>query len=279
MRDQSETAYAKINLALHILGKRDDGYHDIDTIFAFVNDGDKLSVRASDNIKLNMSGPFAASIDCENDDNLVIKVAYKMQSHFHISNGAALSLIKNLPIASGIGGGSADAAAAARLLNRHWNLHRPMDDLAELLAPLGADIPACIYSQMCQGEGIGTNLQFIDDREFNGLSVLLVNPMIAVATGPIFTAWDGQSSGPIAQISMDSMRMLKNDMETAAKPIFPEIQMVLEAIEQTRPLLHRMSGSGATCFGLYESAQSCEDAQNLIDMRHGDWWTMIGRLK
>lgn len=279
MRDQSETAYAKINLALHILGKRDDGYHDIDTIFAFVNDGDKLSVRASDNIKLNMSGPFAASIDCENDDNLVMKVAYKMQSHFHISNGAALSLIKNLPIASGIGGGSADAAAAARLLNRHWNLHRPMDDLAELLAPLGADIPACIYSQMCQGEGIGTNLQFIDDREFNGLSVLLVNPMIAVATGPIFTAWDGQSSGPIAQISMDSMRMLKNDMETAAKPIFPEIQMVLEAIEQTRPLLHRMSGSGATCFGLYESAQSCEDAQNLIDMRHGDWWTMIGRLK
>lgn len=279
MRDQSETAYAKINLALHILGKRDDGYHDIDTIFAFVNDGDKLSVRASDNIKLNMSGPFAASIDCENDDNLVMKVAYKMQSHFHISNGAALSLIKNLPIASGIGGGSADAAAAARLLNRHWNLHRPMDDLAELLAPLGADIPACIYSKMCQGEGIGTNLQFIDDREFNGLSVLLVNPMIAVATGPIFTAWDGQSSGPIAQISMDSMRMLKNDMETAAKPIFPEIQMVLEAIEQTRPLLHRMSGSGATCFGLYESAQSCEDAQNLIDMRHGDWWTMIGRLK
>lgn len=274
-----ETAYAKINLALHILGKRADGYHDIDTIFAFLDDGDQLSVSPSDEIRLDISGPFAGSIDCGDDDNLVIRVAKMLHAHYNISGGGALSLVKNLPVASGIGGGSADAAAAARLLNRHWGLNRPPNELADILSALGADIPACIYSQTCRGEGIGTNLQLIDDQEFCGLHVLLVNPLIAVSTAPIFAAWNGQSSGPINQISMRALQGFNNDMEIAAKPLFPEIQAVLDVINQTHPLLHRMSGSGATCFALYESAQLCEAAQNLIDMRHGDWWTMIGRLK
>ena len=151
MMENSETAYAKINLALHILGRRDDGYHDIDTIFAFLKDGDHLSIKASDNVSLSIDGPFGDNIGGKVHDNLVMKTAKLMQDHFNIGDGAALHLRKNLPIASGIGGGSADAAAAARLLNRHWNINYELSQLAELITPLGSRFFSFSSSRVSSG--------------------------------------------------------------------------------------------------------------------------------
>lgn len=283
--DTMETAFAKINLALHILGRRDDGYHDIDTIFSFMDGGDKLSVASNDNmdgdsIELDIIGPFAAAIDCDAQDNLIVKTAHKLRAHHAIKRGAHITLAKNLPVASGIGGGSADAAAAARLLNRHWGLGQSLEQLASQLSDLGADIAACIYSKTCRGEGIGSEIAFLDDLQIQDIPILLVNPRVSVSTGPIFAAWDEKSSGNLSPIAMHRVvNNHRNDMQRAAIALFPEIAEVLGALKQSDPILCRMSGSGATCFALYHSIAERDMAQAYFSEYHIDWWCMSGILK
>lgn len=283
--DNSEIAYAKINLALHILGRRDDGYHDIDTIFAFMNDGDRLCVKDSADIErgsveLDIIGPFAADIDCDSGDNLIVKTAHKLREHHNIKRGAHIILTKNLPVASGIGGGSADAAAAARLLNRHWGLGQSLAQLVAQVGGLGADIAACIYSQTCRGEGIGSHIAFLDDLPLQHIPILLVNPRVSVSTGPIFAAWDKDSSGAISPINLHAIaNQHDNDMQRAAITLFPQIAEVLDVLKQDNPLLCRMSGSGATCFALYETLAQRDAAQAYIEQHHGNWWCMSGQLK
>ena len=192
----TETAYAKINLALHVRRRRDDGYHDIETLFAFLDVGDTLTATASADVTLSISGPFGDDLS-NAEDNLVLRTARLMQDHFQTDGGAQMTLQKNLPVASGIGGGSADAAAAARLLCKAWSLDASDADLANLLAPLGSDIPACVSSTTVFGKGTGTMLVPIDGSALSGLSALLVNPRKPVYTGAVFAAWDGTDRGAL----------------------------------------------------------------------------------
>ena len=175
-----ETAFAKINLALHVRRRRDDGYHELETLFAFVDDGDRITAEPADEISLSISGRFGAGLS--DTDNLVVRAAERIKGHFGVRQGAAIGLEKRLPVASGIGGGSADAAATARLLNRLWRIGADYGELERLLAPLGADVPACVRSKTVYGEGVGAELSQVSDEDITGRAVLMVNPLKPVST-------------------------------------------------------------------------------------------------
>lgn len=272
----SETAFAKLNLALHVRRRRDDGYHELETLFAFVDTGDHLTASVSDKLELTVSGPFGGGLG-DQDENLVLRTAKLLQRTFDVKTGAILTLEKKLPVASGIGGGSADAAATARLLNRFWNLGASEIELATLLAPLGADIPACVMSKTAIGTGTGTELCAVDDDALSGTPVLLVNPLLPVSTATIFRTWDeidkgGLGDGNAIQIAQSG----RNDLEPMAVDICPAIAVILQALESTSPILSRMSGSGATCFALYENVDTMHAAALAMS---ASWWTLEGRLR
>lgn len=273
-----ETAYAKLNLALHVRRRRDDGYHELETLFAFTEDGDRITGELADDISLSVSGPFGDGLS--NTDNLVIRAARLIKAHFGVDQGAALHLEKQLPVASGIGGGSADAAATARLLNRLWNIGADEGELEALLAPLGADIPACVRSRTIFGEGTGTVLRPVPDADIRERAVLLVNPLQPVATGPVFQAWDNVDRGQL-QISDPWQATLqgRNDLQAPAISICPTIGEVLEKLDQTEAELVRMSGSGATCFALYASEGERDAARQNISNACPNWWTMSSSLR
>ncbi|MEP7349035.1 MAG: 4-(cytidine 5'-diphospho)-2-C-methyl-D-erythritol kinase [Sphingorhabdus sp.] len=276
MPTYSEIAYAKINLALHVRKRRADGYHELETLFAFGDVGDKLTAAEANALSLNISGRFGGDLSSD-DNNLVLRAAHLLRDHFGIRAGATLSLDKNLPVASGIGGGSADAAATARLLNRLWNLDASDTELAELLAPLGADIPACVASTPAIGRGTGTELQAIDAIGLTGMPVLLVNPLKPVPTGEVFSIWDGIDRGGLVNSNVLAAAMEgRNDLQLPAIAICPEIDNILARLRETNPSLTRMSGSGATCFALYETAQARDTAQAAMA---DHWWTLTGSLR
>lgn len=274
----SEIAYAKINLALHVRRRREDGYHDLETLFAFADDGDHLSGELANEISLTISGPFGEGLS--EVDNLVVRAAQALKAHFGVDHGAALALDKRLPVASGIGGGSADAAATARLLNRLWGIGASDEALATLLAPLGADIPACVQSRTVYGTGIGTQLQAIADNDITGRAVLLVNPGVPLSTGPVFGAWDGNDRGALDYADPWQATLAgRNDLETPAVLVCPIIADVLTQLRLTEADLVRMSGSGATCFALYPSVSARDRAQAKIGLACPDWWTMASLLR
>ncbi|MEM8919612.1 MAG: 4-(cytidine 5'-diphospho)-2-C-methyl-D-erythritol kinase [Pseudomonadota bacterium] len=274
----SEVACAKINLALHVRKRLANGYHELETVFAFVDCGDVLHVEPADTISLFVSGPFGDGLD--NSSNLVAKAAELLGHRFDVTRGAKLLLEKNLPIASGIGGGSADAAAALRLLNRFWNLNLPAEKLATISASLGADVPACVMSRSCIGRGIGQDLSFSQDRSLSGIPVLLINPLLPVSTPDIFKAWDGVDQGPLAGPDFLTMALSgSNGLTKAAADLQPIISEILNLLETTRPVMSRMSGSGATCFGLYPSDEEREQAAAFLRRSAPDMWIMSGELK
>lgn len=272
----AETAYAKINLALHVRHRRADGYHDIETLFAFAADGDKLSAKEAKTLSMEVSGPFGVGLSTD-PSNLVLRAAQRMQQHFSVANGAAIHLDKRLPIASGIGGGSADAAATARLLNALWGLNATEGELAALLAPLGADIPACVHSRTSFGRGTGTELELVDGGALSGKHLLLVNPLQAVSTAAIFAAWDGVDRGAIEGRDLwQSVLAGRNDLEPIAVQLCPVIREILRNLEAHRPLLTRMSGSGATCFAIFTSEKAAMEAQATMKP---SYWTMRSKLR
>jgi 4-diphosphocytidyl-2-C-methyl-D-erythritol kinase len=273
-----ETAYAKLNLALHVRRRRDDGYHELETLFAFADDGDRISGELAKDVSLSVSGRFG---DClSNTDNLVVKTACLVKAHFGVEHGAALHLDKQLPVASGIGGGSADAAATARLLNRLWNIDAEEAELEALLTPLGADIPACVRSRTAYGEGTGATVRSVPDAGIRGRAVLLVNPGQPVATGPVFKAWDNIDRGPLdASDPLQAAFQGRNDLEAPAISICPAIGDALEILAQTDADFIRMSGSGATCFALYASDAARDTARRSVDRTCPDWWTMSSLLR
>ena len=271
-----EIAYAKINLALHVRRRREDGYHDIETMFAFAKHGDQLQASLSDRLDLTIDGPFGSSLSAD-DDNLVMKAANRLRAHFSITTGASIRLTKNLPIASGIGGGSADAAAAARLLNRLWDIQASEQEIADILAPLGADIPACVFSRTSFGSGTGTALILRDDSNVPARHLLLVNPLQSVSTAAIFKAWDGQDKGPVARGDIWQATLSgRNDLEPIAAAICPAITDILNVLARANPAMVRMSGSGATCFALFNEAKDLEAAKALLDPL---WWSMGTELR
>ena len=271
MPADNETAYAKINLALHVRRRREDGYHDIETLFAFAQHGDQLQASLSYRLDLTIDGPFASGLSAD-DDNLVMQAANRLRAHFSITDGASIRLTKNLPIASGIGGGSADAAAAARLLNRLWDIQASEQELADILAPLGADIPACVFSRTSFGSGTGTALELREDSNVPARHLLLVNPLQSVSTAAIFKAWDGHDKGPVARGDIWQATLSgRNDLEPIAAAICPAITDILDVLVGAKPLMARMSGSGATCFALFAEAQDLETAKAHLDPL---WWSM-----
>ena len=276
MPADTETAYAKINLALHVRRRREDGYHDIETLFAFAQHGDQLQASHFDRLELMIDGPFGSGLSVD-DDNLVMQSANRLRSHFSITNGASIHLTKNLPIASGIGGGSADAAAAARLLNRLWDIQASNQELADVLAPLGADIPACVFSRTSFGSGTGTALELCDDSTVPARHLLLVNPLQSVSTAAIFKAWDGKDKGPVARGDIWQATLSgRNDLEPIAAGICPAITDILDVLTRANPAMVRMSGSGATCFALFAEAEDLAAAKAHLDPR---WWSMGTELR
>lgn len=266
-----ETAYAKINLALHVRRKRDDGYHELATLFAFVDNGDLLTAQPAEADRFEVVGEFADVLD-NPFGNLVARALSTLPR----PQGLHVTLEKNLPVAAGLGGGSADAGALFRIVEQ---IHGLPDDWEDRAARLGADVPACVRSQMAIGRGTGTELEPVEN-DMAGMAVLLANPRIPLPTGPVFKAWDGADRGPLPQGSArDIARSGRNDLRQPAIEICPQIADVLERLRQTEPWMAEMSGSGATCFALYESAEHRNRAARVLAEMEPNWWQMVGLLR
>lgn len=277
-----EVAWAKINLALHVRSRRADGYHDIETLFAFVDDGDHLSATLAPSDSLNITGPFSAALPCD-ENNLVLRMLRLLRGQFGEDRipPLALALDKRLPVAAGLGGGSADAAALARLVRRHFLPQLSDTALIRLSLSLGADVGACIASQTCFGCGTGNELEPIAGGGFTQIPVLLVNPGLPVATGPVFAAWDGIDRGALFTGSMGRALLLgaRNDLQRPATEQCPDIAAVQVALGEHGPWLARMSGSGATCFALFDAPVMRDAAERHLAHSHPHWWTMAGCLR
>ncbi len=263
-----ETAYAKLNLALHVRRRREDGYHALETLFAFVDAGDVLRASPADQDSVTTLGEFAGVLD-NPLDNLVARALNALPR----PQGLSVTLEKNLPVAAGLGGGSADAGAVFRMVEA---LHGLPDDWPVRAAKIGADVPACVLSRTHIGLGTGTEQAEVED-DLAGTPVLLVNPRLPLATGPVFKAWDGVDRGPLPQGPASRIaREGRNDLEAPAIGLCPVIAEVLAALRATGPWLARMSGSGATCFALYETSAARDAARAAMPQA---WWTMAGRLR
>jgi len=263
-----EPAPAKVNLALHVRGKLPDGRHRLETVFAFCTDGDLVAAEPADDLSLLVKGPFAADVGTL-EENLVLRAAKALQQRAGVSNGAALTLTKNLPVASGIGGGSADAAATLRLLTGLWGIDPAH---ATAVAPgLGADVPACLFSLTARGDGAGDELQLVD-AGVSGKPILLVNPRVGLSTADVFAGWSGEDKGPLGD-----WRAGRNDLEAVAVEQVPLIGAVLAWLSiQPGVEVARMSGSGATCFALFESEEARDQAEVAVPR---EWWRLASFLR
>lgn len=269
-----EVAPAKINLFLHVGAKRADGYHPLQSLAVFTATSDILAMEPAPDLSLTIDGPFAKGLEAETD-NLVLKAARALGTH-----GAKLTLTKNLPVASGIGGGSADAAAALRGLNALWAIEKDDAALADIAAGFGSDIPACLLSTACFMEGRGEMLRQAESMPY--VPMLLTNPGVAVPTKDVFAALDERSGVDMAlprgrfTDTADLLRFLettRNDLEAPAQRLQPMIGEVLAAITaQPGALLVRMSGSGATCFGIFADDDCCRRAGEGLKQSHPGWW-------
>lgn len=279
----AEAAPAKVNLYLHVTGRRADGYHLLDSLVVFGPAADALEARPAAALTLAVDGPEGEALAAE-PDNLVLRAARALAEAAGLApprGGAALRLTKRLPVASGIGGGSADAAAALRVLNRLWGLGFDAARLAAIGAGLGADVPVCVASRPARMGGIGEVLSPAPALPECGL--LLVNPRVALPTPAVFRARGGPFSAPAAlpprgwadaAALAHDLRALRNDLETAAIALCPPVAAVLEALSAAPGcLLARMSGSGATCFGLFADAAAAGRAAATLPAA---WWRAAG---
>ena len=264
----SEPAPAKLNLALHVRGRLPDGRHALETLFSFCVDGDRLEAEAADDLALAIDGPFAKGLS--EQGNLVMVAAEELRRSAGIGSGAKLTLHKYLPVASGIGGGSADAAAALRLLTRLWDIDPTH---AAAVAPrIGADVPACLLSLTARGEGAGDRLELVEDRSIAGTPVLLVNPGVPLSTAAVFASWNGHDHGPLTD-----WRAGRNDLEAPARALVSEIGEVLDWLTLREGVsVARMSGSGATCFALFDSEEARDGAAIICP---SNWWHLASFLR
>ncbi len=262
-----EAAPAKLNLALHVTGRRADGYHLLDSLVAFAGMGDRVMLEPGP-LSLRIDGPFAAGLSA--DDNLCLRAA-------KLAGGdAAIRLTKNLPVASGIGGGSADAAAVLRGLAR---MGRPLPDHPEWL---GADVPVCIGSRPARMQGVGEIVTPLPPLP--AIPLVLVNPGVAVSTPQVFAAMERRDNPGLPPIPSFTgladlaawLAATRNDLEAPAQAIAPVIGQVLKALRVTGAASARMSGSGATCFGLYDTAERASISATALK-QHG-WWAVATEL-
>lgn len=273
-----EAAPAKINLALHVTGRRADGYHLIDSAVTFTRFGDRIGVEEAPIDGFSTIGPYAHLIPA-GADNLVLRARDLLRG---LASSACppvrIMLDKNLPPASGIGGGSSDAAATLRALDRHWQLDLGETRLRDAALSLGADLPMCLAARPLRASGIGERLEPVDAMP--ALDMVLVNPGVEVATPAVFAALARRDCAPLPALPrslsrtslLDWLALTRNDLEAAATTIAPAIGEALAALEEAGAAFARMSGSGATCFGLFEGAAAAARAAKAISAAHPGWF-------
>lgn len=274
-----EEARAKINLALHVVGRRPDGYHDLDMLVAFADIGDTVTLERSDQDRFEIDGPMAGELSVD-ADNLVLGALRSFRGLLGRSEALNIRLTKRLPIASGIGGGSADAAATLRGLCRLYA--HPADDpaLAAVALSLGADVPMCLAGRPAHVSGVGERI--VQTAGHLSFGLLLVNPRTAVSTPAVFRALERRNNPPLSDHSAfnkvdDLVTFLRtrtrNDLEAPATTLAPVVATVIRALAELPGVrLARMSGSGATCFGLFDDLATAKTAGDRLAADHPDWW-------
>ena len=284
MTTVSETAPAKINLYLHVGPVRVDGFHELASLFVFTDYGDEVIVEEDDALSLEIVGPFAQLLaGASLTENLVYRAAQALQDYAGVNTGARMRLVKNLPVAAGVGGGSADAAAALRALEKLWALTIPAEDMRALAFKLGADVPACLERKPVLVDGAGEILS--PGPDLPTTTVLLVNPRIDMPTGPVFKRFDADNASqrhPAHPDGVDGsvsdlaglMTASRNDLEPAAMALAPKISDLVTSM-QSDPgaIAARMSGSGATCFAFFDDAGLARDAAQKYEKMN--YWTMV----
>ena len=291
MNTVSVQARPKVNLFLHITGRRPDGYHLLESLVCFAETGDLVTADSADRLSLRITGAFGDDLATDRS-NLVLRAASALQDWALAAGldarGVALHLEKRLPVASGIGGGSADAAAALNALISLWNLPIPRVDLEKLAVGLGADVPVCLDSETAVMRGIGEFLEA--GPHIPPAWIVLANPMREVSTAAVFSALDlsapplpstlptafGDTASLAAWLSAES----RNDLEGPARVLVPEIDTVLEVLSNTEGAhLARMSGSGATCFALYDGEAEAKAAAATLSSAHPNWWADAAAIR
>ena len=278
-------ARAKINLALHVTGQREDGYHLLDSLVVFAEFGDVIEIIEPHHphgpIEVSVAGEFAEGLGT-GVENLATIAAVLLREEVK-RNGidpkpVAVTLKKNLPIASGIGGGSADAAATLLGLKEYWASDV---DLMPIAQSLGADVPMCLYSRPLRARGIGDEIMLLQNAP--ALNLVLVNAGVEVSTPQVFQELANRKNSPITDLvwndfpTMKEVCEMRNDLQPSAIGLVPKINTVLAAIEAHKPLLARMSGSGATCFGCFETFEEAQSVNRIISEAHPDWWCVATR--
>lgn len=279
-----ELAPAKLNLALHVTGQRADGYHLIETIVTFAEVGDRLHFSPADEDSLTVSGRFCEGLTFDPADNLVTRARDSLRGYLQETGRKAPSvsihLEKNLPIASGIGGGSADAAATLRGLLRLWKVADVEDEEIDRLAlTLGADVPMCLQGRPAIARGVGELLTPLP--KLPQLALVLANPLIGVSTPEVFSRLASRSNSPLPPLSdgrwIDILAKLRNDLEEPAIQLVPEIRDISDLLTSHGASLTRMSGSGATCFGIFPAAKLADQAASSLQAIHPDWYFQATR--
>ncbi|TPN51918.1 4-(cytidine 5'-diphospho)-2-C-methyl-D-erythritol kinase [Mesorhizobium sp. B1-1-4] len=277
-------APAKINLALHVTGRRDDGYHLIESLAVFTRFGDRIEIELAERDYFSVSGRYAPDVPLDGS-NLVLRArdALRQAAGPRGTPPVSIKLEKNLPVASGVGGGSSDAAAVLRGLAAGWQLDIDDAALARIGLSLGADIPMCLAARPLIARGIGEELSIVPD--FSALGLVLVNPGKAVSTADVFNALsrrDNEALPPLPRVvDFHSLRnwleITRNDLEPAARAIEPAIGKALSVLNKAGAGFARMSGSGATCFGLFETGNVAKRAAADIRARQPDWFVAATR--
>ncbi|QPC88639.1 4-(cytidine 5'-diphospho)-2-C-methyl-D-erythritol kinase [Mesorhizobium sp. NBSH29] len=276
-------APAKINLALHVTGRRPDGYHMIESLAVFTRFGDLITVRSANEDSFSVSGPFADKVPV--DANLILSARDALRSAFPAQCCSPVEIVleKNLPVASGLGGGSSDAAVVLRELTKLWSIPCTHSDLAQLGGQLGADVPMCLSGKPLLASGIGETVLLVSD--FPALGLVLVNPGIPVATSNVFAALldhNNEALPPLpSQLNFHTIRnwleITRNDLEIPARIMQPVIGSVVKSLDRAGSAFTRMSGSGATCFGLFESGNMAKRAAISIRARNPGWFVAATR--
>jgi 4-diphosphocytidyl-2-C-methyl-D-erythritol kinase len=272
-----EPAPAKINLALHVIGQRADGYHLLESIVTFADIGDRLTFSHSDQDHFTLSGRFSDALTEDPGDNLVNRARDGLREMLHragvTTTPVSIHLEKNLPVASGIGGGSADAAATLRGLQRLWKTALG-SDLMQLALSLGADVPMCLQGDPAHVRGVGEELKPLP--ALPGFSLVLGNPLLGVSTPQVFGGLMSKQNPPIDMMEsgdwVEILSRLRNDLEEPARALVPEIAEISELIGSQGALLTRMSGSGATCFGIFASRQEAVQAAEKLRTIKPHWY-------
>lgn len=288
----AEAAPAKVNLALHVTGRRADGYHLIESLVVFTRFGDRLRIGHSDADGFSVTGPFASDAPLDGG-NLVVRARDSLRravparragmDHSASVSPVSIELEKNLPVASGVGGGSSDAAATLRALARLWNVDPESADLARIGRSLGADVPMCLQARPLVARGIGDEISVLHD--FPPLGLVLVNPGVAVSTADVFAGLSSHDNAPLPPLPPRPdfaavrawLTATRNDLEGPARAVAPSIRAALAALEGSGAAFARMSGSGATCFGLFETGNMAKRAAAAIRRRQPGWFVAATR--